>query len=68
MTSSCCLIGGFSPTFLKYQVKEKLNGMGEIYGKLDLFFISQESLEVKLLSVAIEAAEALFKCRAPGHI
>lgn len=32
--------------------------MGEIYGNLDLFFISQESLEVKL-SVAIEVAEAL---------
>lgn len=59
MTSSCCMIGDCSPTFLKYQVKEKLNGMGEIYRKLDLFFISQESLKVKLLSVAIEAAEAL---------
>lgn len=49
----------FHQHFLKYQVKEKLSGMGEIYGNLDLFFISQESLEVKLLSVAIEAAEAL---------
>lgn len=49
----------FHQHFLKYKVKEKLSVMGEIYENLDLFFISQESLEVKLLSVAIEAAEAL---------
>lgn len=49
----------FHQHFFKYQVKEKLSGLREICGKLDLFFISQESLEFKLLSLAIEEAEAL---------